>query len=163
MKTICTFVLATTVAAATAGVAAGETSYGKPVEVGAPGAKARVAPAPVDGGGGGGAAGCWYFPASHGENHWYGSWRHVFQPVWCGNGYAITYVDPAYHYQSAGGLYGAQGTSRFRTGGCVGCGSISYHALANFSFNLSGWTSHMTRDIWITLWPSGGLVNWGHD
>ena len=163
MKVICALVLTAAAAALSAGAAKAQTSKGVPVDPRVLGQAPPARMAPVDGGGGGGAPGCWYFPASQGESHWYGSWRHVFQPVWCGNGYAITYVDPAYHYQSASGLYGGQGTSRFRTGGCVGCGSISYHALANFSFNLYGATSHMTRDIWITLYPSGGFVDWGHD
>jgi len=123
--------------------------------------KGRLGEPPIDDGGGYG--GCWYFPASYGESHWYGSWNQVFRPIWCGNGYAITYVDPSYHYQSASGLYGTEGINHFRTAGCVGCATISYHALANFSFNSGGWTSHMTRDIWITLYPSSGAVVWSHD
>jgi hypothetical protein len=151
--------LATAVlAAAPAAVAAGPTlARGEPVVM----AQGRLGEPPIDDGGG--YAGCWYFPASHGEGHWYGSWNHTFRPVWCGDGRLITYVDPSYHYQSASGLYGSEGVSRFRTGGCVGCGTIDYHALANFSFNNGGWTSHMTRDIWISLLPSNGLVIWSHD
>jgi hypothetical protein len=103
--------------------------------------------------GGSGGAGCWRLFADHGDNNWYGSWRHHFNPYWCGNGSVITHADPGWHYQTASGLYSTSGTSRFHSGGCVGCASISFHALAHFGWYYGSSFSH---SFCSTLYPAYG-------
>lgn len=103
--------------------------------------------------GGSGGAGCWRIFAEAGESHWYGSWRHHFNPYWCGNGSVITHVDPSWHYQTAGGFYSTAGTARFHIAGCVGCTSISFHALAHFGFHYGTSFSH---SICSTMYASYG-------
>jgi hypothetical protein len=103
--------------------------------------------------GGSGGAGCWRIFAEAGESHWYGSWRHHFNPYWCGNGSVITHIDPSWHYQTASGFYSTNGTARFHVGGCVGCSSISFQALAHFRFEYGTSSSHR---ICSTMYASYG-------
>jgi hypothetical protein len=106
---------------------------------------------------GGGLPGCWRAYIDIGENNLPGSWHHRFNPLWCGNGSIVTYVDPSWHYQTTSGLYSTHGVSRWHIGGCVGCYIVRYHAQARFGFHWpGGYESFFNQNMYVTLHSYSG-------
>jgi hypothetical protein len=128
-------------------------------------AATKIVVRPVSGGptamvdGGGGYGGCWRAYITASDSNWTGSsWSHHFNPFWCGNGTAVTYLDAGWHYQTTSGFYGPNGVSHWVISGCVGCPSVRLHAQARFSYHFYGWTSHFNDDHTITLYGWNGSI-----
>jgi len=95
---------------------------------------------------------CWTTTYRAGADTYTGSYWENDQPVWCGNGSWITYLDVSRHWQSVSIWYSADGEAGpFVDGGCVGCVSIHFTVYGYVTWHPPWWpASHTT--IRLALW-----------
>lgn len=105
---------------------------------------------------------CWTSTYGVGANTSTGSYWEYDQPVWCGNGSWITYLDAGRHWQYVSIWYSADGEAGpFVDGGCVGCVSIHFTLYGYFTWHPPVWPpSHSTLrlGLWLQAYGSAAFA-----
>jgi hypothetical protein len=105
---------------------------------------------------------CWTANYRIGGDTSTGSYFENFQPLWCGNGAWITYLDMSRHWQTVSMWYSADGEAGpWVDGGCVGCTSIRPVVYGYFTWHpVILPASHTT--IRLAVWLQAyGSAAWG--
>jgi hypothetical protein len=105
--------------------------------------------------------GCWRGYVENGQSTATGYYFLHFNPLWCGNGWSVTYTDPSWFYQTCDGWYSCDGRSGpYYTDGCIGCGSISYRAYGQFTWHTwFGYSSGHDLSIGTRLYGYCGYID----